>query len=369
MNKNILVVIKGGLPQCAEPIVCGDIVGQDALFCHAPKAPAVIRELSPKDFSIEDDQVRKLLLRRGAVLWEGRAPANTTEVTSKASSRKDVRDALIRDVSPLALASNLFICGTVTSTFDALWYLKKHVSLPAWTGLLASAQMQGRGQMRREWLSPRGNMYLSLLLPESELFRHEGAAIVVGYLVAKALRSLGYDVYLKWPNDIVTADLRKVGGILLEERDGVVMAGIGINLACAPSFDVLRNKYCLPADILSSSGNTDEKSTERFLQLSPFLLCKELVNSIIVEYIYALSSIDFASAMQEANMLLALKESRVHIVEEAPHVTSGVCRGLSPTGALLVQGDDGQSLAITSGGVLPESCSFNCLISDRIAHD
>ena len=334
MNKNMLVVIKGGLPQCAEPIVCGDIVGRDALFCHTPKAPSVVRDLSAQDFSIEDEQVQKLLLRRGAVLWEGEFKPETP--------------------SPMALAFNLFVLGTVTSTFDALWYLKKHVALPAWTGLLASAQMQGRGQMRRNWSSPRGNMYLSLLLPENPLFQHEGSAIVVGYMVAKALRSLGHDVYLKWPNDIVTADLRKVGGILLEERDGVVMAGIGINLACAPEPAELRNEHCLPADVLSASGSIEKKNVESFLHQSPFLLCKELVNSLIVEYIYALSTMDFDAVMLEANTLLALKDSRVQIVEEATHFTTGVCQGLAPSGALLVQGDDGLSHTITSGSVLPE---------------
>ena len=329
----MLVVIKGGLPQCAEPIVCGDIVGKDALFCHAPKAPSVIRELSAQDFSINDEQVQKMLLRRGAVLWEG-------EFNSKSSA-------------PLALAFNLFVLGTVTSTFDALWYLKKYVDLPPWTGLLASAQSQGRGQMRRDWSSPRGNMYLSLLLPESELFQHEGSAIVVGYLVAKALRSLGHDVYLKWPNDIVTADLRKVGGILLEERDGVVMAGIGMNLACAPEPHQLRSERCLSADILSASGSIE--NVESFLQLSPFLLCKELVNSVIVEYIYPLSAMDFPAVMQEANALLALKGRRVQIMEDTPHFTAGVCQGLSPSGALQVQGDDGLPYMVTSGSVLPES--------------
>lgn len=331
----MLVAIKGGLPQCAEPIVCGDVVGEGALFGHAPKIPSVVRQLAEDDFDVPDEQVRKLFLRRGAILWEG-------------DYEKDASSAL-------AVNFNLFLCGTVTSTFDALWYLKQHVDLPPWSGLLATMQTQGRGQMRREWLSPRGNMYLSILLPENTLFMQEAAAVVVGYLVVKALRAQGFDVYLKWPNDIITSDFRKIGGILLEERDGAVMAGIGLNLAWAPTFEQLRNDQCLHASTLSAAKKSGEKNEESFFHLSPFLLCKGLVNSAIVEYTYSLFPKDFATVMEEANALFPLKGKRVKVMDMAPHEQSGLCLGLGSTGGLLVRFDGGFTTEITSGEVLPES--------------
>jgi BirA family transcriptional regulator, biotin operon repressor / biotin---[acetyl-CoA-carboxylase] ligase len=41
-------------------------------------------------------------------------------------------------------------------------------------------------------------------------------------------------VQIKWPNDILSGDGAKLGGMLLERRDDAVVVGIGINLAFAP---------------------------------------------------------------------------------------------------------------------------------------
>lgn len=331
MKKTMLIAIKGGLPQSADPIECGDIVGKDALLGNCRHPPKISRHLEVDDFVIHDEHVQKLLLRRGAVLWEG-------------GGEEDAN-------SPFAVDFTLFLCGRVTSTFDALWYLQQQSELEPWTSLLASCQAEGRGQMRREWVSPRGNVYVSLILPEHAIFQHEGAAIALGYLVTCALRALGYDVYLKWPNDIVTADFKKVGGILIEERNGVVMAGIGLNLVSAPEQEQLRSPLCFQAGTLSSVQTSENKTVESFLQSSPFLVCKELVNSMIVEYTYSLSTMNFATVMKNADTLLTLKGKRIRFTEDAPHQHSGLCLGLGCSGGLLIQCDDGHTKEVTSGSV------------------
>jgi BirA family biotin operon repressor/biotin-[acetyl-CoA-carboxylase] ligase len=44
----------------------------------------------------------------------------------------------------------------------------------------------------------------------------------------------GRPARLKWPNDVMLAG-RKAGGVLLESRQGFVVAGIGVNAAVDPS--------------------------------------------------------------------------------------------------------------------------------------
>lgn len=329
MKKILLVAIKGGLPQCAEPIICDDIISSTGLFCHSQQVPKIQRPLTDKDVTFKDEEVRKLLLRRGGVLWEG----------SHASA----------SLSDLSLAFPMFVCGAVTSTFDALWFLQQHMELAPWTCLIAPTQTRGRGQMRREWHSPRGNMYASFILPDNPVFHHDAAAVVIGALIVNGLRALGYEVFLKWPNDIVTPDLHKVGGILLEEKKGKVIAGVGINLVSAPPEASLRHAGCLPAATLEKNilgGN---------FHSSPFLLCKNLVNSVIVEYTRRYSTMNFSTIVREANTLLALKDTRVRIAENAPHPVSAFCLGLGDSGGLVVRYDNGMTAEITSGSVLPES--------------
>ena len=103
--------------------------------------------------------------------------------------------------------------------------------LAPWQSVLVSSQRQGRGQLRRNWVSPAGNIYAALRLPMQEPFASSAASTVTGAMLAAALGKLGFEVRLKWPNDLAVLDgdtPAKVAGILLEERAGVLLAGIGI---------------------------------------------------------------------------------------------------------------------------------------------
>ncbi len=88
----------------------------------------------------------------------------------------------------------------------------------------------GRGSRGRSWHSPRGGLWLSVLL------RPAAAADVlslrVGLAVETALRSLAPDLHLalKWPNDLMLDD-RKVGGILCEARwQGDALGWVAVGL-------------------------------------------------------------------------------------------------------------------------------------------
>lgn len=110
----------------------------------------------------------------------------------------------------------------------------------------AETQGQGRGRRGRAWHSPLGaNLYFSVLWRFDEgLSAMSGLSLAVGVALAGALRALGADVALKWPNDLVARG-RKLGGVLVEvggEWQGPCHAivGIGINLrmpADAPAID------------------------------------------------------------------------------------------------------------------------------------
>lgn len=106
----------------------------------------------------------------------------------------------------------------------------------------AGEQTAGRGRLGRTWDSPRGNLYLSLLLrPECG----PGQAAQLGFVAALALgEGIGsisppVDVTYKWPNDVLLNG-RKVGGLLLESRstpegdiDWLIL-GLGANVASFP---------------------------------------------------------------------------------------------------------------------------------------
>jgi BirA family biotin operon repressor/biotin-[acetyl-CoA-carboxylase] ligase len=103
-------------------------------------------------------------------------------------------------------------------------------------------QTAGRGRHGRGWTSPRGNLYLSVLLrPQCTVRDAPQIGFVVGAAMARAVRECtGVEAVLKWPNDLLVAG-RKLSGILLDSADdgtgGVawVIAGIGVNVAGHPA--------------------------------------------------------------------------------------------------------------------------------------
>lgn len=112
---------------------------------------------------------------------------------------------------------------------------------PLW--LVADRQEQGRGRNARNWSSPEGNLYASLLLTDpapaahvAELSFVLSLALRDAVLVAAGLAESAA-LALKWPNDLM-AEGMKTAGLLLEggqaQGRAFVVAGFGVNIVSHP---------------------------------------------------------------------------------------------------------------------------------------
>lgn len=106
---------------------------------------------------------------------------------------------------------------------------------PAGTVVMAESQTAGRGRYGRTWQSPKGNLYMSLVLPD---LGKENMALPFLTAVAVADSLPGFDVTLKWPNDILLRG-KKLAGILIEKSGDKVVVGIGVNVMTSPEEGVL----------------------------------------------------------------------------------------------------------------------------------
>ena len=107
----------------------------------------------------------------------------------------------------------------------------------------ALEQTAGRGRRGRSWVSPRGNLYVSLILrPDCPLRSAVQLGFVAALAVGGALQALLRRVErlrYKWPNDVLL-DGRKIAGVLLEsesvgpENPTFVIVGVGVNLTASP---------------------------------------------------------------------------------------------------------------------------------------
>nr|WP_321497815.1 biotin--[acetyl-CoA-carboxylase] ligase [uncultured Methanolobus sp.] len=108
------------------------------------------------------------------------------------------------------------------------------LGVPEGTVILAETQINGRGRMGSEWQSIPGGLWLSLILkPSIPLENLSRITLVAGIAVTNALRNMGVDARIKWPNDVLVKG-KKICGILTEvsaeiEKVDYVVLGIGIN--------------------------------------------------------------------------------------------------------------------------------------------
>lgn len=122
---------------------------------------------------------------------------------------------------------------------------------PDGTVVLARRQTAARGRQGRAWISPEGNLHVSVLLrPGVKLARMAELGFVAALAVADAVDAElgGRAARLKWPNDVLVAGA-KVAGILVELVEDAAVVGIGVNVVAAPE------EVPYPATCLHAQGS------------------------------------------------------------------------------------------------------------------
>lgn len=210
----------------------------------------------------------------------------------------------------------------------------------------ASRQSEGRGRIGRNWSSPVGNLYASVLLrPRCPVDVAVGLSLVAGVAVYDAVRALAGErmaegrLRLKWPNDLLIDGL-KVGGVLLESgrarRAGecAVVIGTGVNLVAHPA-DTLR-----PATDLRTQGVSASPSSA-FAALS-------------------WATAEWLSVWRDGRGFPAIRQAWVEraqgigsqiAVRVGGEMVKGVFLGVDEDGALLLGPKDGAERRITAGDV------------------
>ncbi|MCZ4326954.1 biotin--[acetyl-CoA-carboxylase] ligase [Brachybacterium paraconglomeratum] len=128
--------------------------------------------------------------------------------------------------------------GAVRSTQDEASALLRAGHAPPFA-VTATRQTSGRGRLGRAFASPDGTSLALTFAHRTSLgpARRGWFPLAAGLAVVAALEravpaaAAEQRIGLKWPNDLHTADGRKLGGILVEARgDEDLLLGIGLNL-------------------------------------------------------------------------------------------------------------------------------------------
>ena len=213
---------------------------------------------------------------------------------------------------------------------------------PEGTLALAEFQSAGRGRLGRSWEVPEGtSVMMSILLrPKFEPQYAPTLTLVMGMAVAKAVKSLGFDVSIKWPNDVVVSH-KKICGILTEMgvRDGKIdyaVIGVGINV----------NIKEFPEEMVDKATSLYLESGKEFDRSQ----IPGLVMEAFEEYYEKFAATcDLRGLKEEYESILANYNQPVRVLAKEPY--EGVARGITDGGELLVEKTDGTIVAVSAGEV------------------
>ncbi|MDA0217153.1 MAG: biotin--[acetyl-CoA-carboxylase] ligase [Actinobacteria bacterium] len=197
--------------------------------------------------------------------------------------------------------------------------------------IVAEYQSKGRGRLDRSFESEK---YLALtfsflLKPLRSQEEWSWLPLLIGSSVVEAINQILQNgsersqVLTKWPNDIVTSDGLKMGGILVEQRDSYLIAGIGLNVHHRR--EQLPVPHAISLDLFSNRRNKRE------------LILSEILKKIEERYLLwnSLGMTDVEkNKYQESSLTLGRS-----VLAQLPggKQISGVAIGIDPNGSLLIQ--------------------------------
>lgn len=251
---------------------------------------------------------------------------------------QETLQVLLRDVPFVTEARYL---PSTTSTNDVLKTLAAD-GAPEGTLIVTDEQTAGRGRLDRKWIAPPASSLLFSVLFRPVLAAQQAHVLTMlcSLGVRDAVRdTLGLNVGLKWPNDIVHRG-HKLGGLLTEidadtERLRWAIVGIGINVNWDPS--------AVPglAQPVTSLSN---------LVGAP-ILRQDLLRSILqaVSRRYDALKTGLWPAREWEGALETIGQ---RVVVEGPATPiEGTAVGVAPDGALLVRTASGQVHRVVAGDV------------------
>ncbi len=250
---------------------------------------------------------------------------------------KSLSPETIRSIhSPLTRVVEVY--RTLGSTQERARELAR-AGTPHGTLVVAEIQTGGRGRLRRSWGSPKGGLWMSIVLRPSlvaNLASRITQAAAVG--VAKALWEMGCEARIKWPNDLLVGG-KKICGILAESsaenvtglvkgrRLDYVILGVGMNANLDPA----------------ELGIPDRDVTTIRSELGHDLDLRELLRALLSNLVAELGRIeDFGGVLEDWRNLNCTLGEKVR-VRRFGEMLEGRAVDLSQEGALLLA---------TSGGTV-----------------
>ena len=207
--------------------------------------------------------------------------------------------------------------------------------LPSGTVLATHYQTNGRGRLSRQWQSASGeNLTFSALLRTNiDSIALPSLPLVIGVALVNALETYNMHAQLKWPNDVLV-DHKKIAGVLVEllpSPDGKMancIIGIGFNINMS----------------LDSAKVINQPTTSLLIELNQTYAVQLVLDNLLIH-------LDKAITLWEEKGFAAIKpnwlkhavslNTQVTINNTINDTTTGIHRGIGPSGEIILEALDG----------------------------
>jgi len=212
------------------------------------------------------------------------------------------------------------------------------------TLFVADRQTAGRGRRGRKWESPAGvNIYFTLLLrPQFAPDKASQVTLVMGLAVAEVIREYcELDARIKWPNDVVVGG-KKVCGILTElglqgSCIDHLIVGVGVNVG----------RQAFPPEIETTATSLEAEKDSEIDRTGLFSGVLERFEVLYEEF---KRTGDLHSLRERYEARLINRNREVRVLDPKGEYT-GMARGISVDGELLIERADGSVEAVYAGEV------------------
>jgi BirA family biotin operon repressor/biotin-[acetyl-CoA-carboxylase] ligase len=239
----------------------------------------------------------------------------------------------VEAIERTGLAAHVEYLQSLGSTQDHAIELARSGARPLPLLVIAEEQTAGRGRGPNRWWTGRGSLAMSLVVDPAEWSSAgelpPARSLAVGVAIVETIRPHlpGMRPGLHWPNDVYVAR-RKIAGVLVDVLGGgrhVVGIGLNVNNSLADAPEDVRQRATSMRDLAGCAFERTKLVTDLLRHLR--IALAEI----------AASPEEFGRHFGE----LCLQVGAELTVDAAGRRTTGLCAGIAPDGALLLETPSG----------------------------
>ena len=254
----------------------------------------------------------------------------------------------------LLIGKRLYHYNKIKSTqLLAISLAETNINTEHGTVIVADEQDEGIGRGKKKWASPRGGLWMSLIIkPKIDFAKINMISVISAISVCEAINDISQlKTFIKWPNDVLINE-KKLAGILIDtninnNKNDYIIIGIGINI----DVDISKINLSIESNNIISTRVTSIHNEIKAKNIDRFILMKQLLRKIDF-YLSLLENDRYHKKIIEIYKNLSnIIGKRVIIYHECLKKYSGIVKDIDNGGGLILERDDKVLEIIYSGEI------------------